>query len=221
MRPRFYAIPAAIVAVCIVFAVVVRFSYTDAGEKVYDYEYTSDGSLTDMLKENKIASPEGAVDQAELIVEAKYTGSRRVTGCAFYSQVNVSHVYKGEKALAGKEICVIEPEVIFTKTRYVNAGGSFLIPLQPGENYLLLLKHKQFDPQRKLDDFQKSQYYPVTQGAFGCYRLSAEDQTEPMDDKKTYTINSLKGFDIFTNDRKTLDTYNQYKAYIEGRFPVG
>ena len=196
MKPKFYIIPAAVVAVCLVFAVIVRFSYTDAGEKIYDYAYASDGSLTDVLKENKIAEPEDVIDQAELIVEAKYTGIRKVTGYAFYSQVNVTSVYKGDKALIGKEICVIEPVSIFTKTRFVNGAGHFLIPLQQGESYLLLLKHKQFDPRRELNDFQKLQYYPITQGAFGCYRLSDENRTKLIDNNKTYTIKSLKGFDI-------------------------
>lgn len=214
MKLKFYAIPAAIVAVCLVFAVIVRFSYTDGGAKVYDYAYTSDGVLSDMLKGNKITAPDDIISQAELIAEAKYTGNRKITGSAFYSQVNVTRVFKGDKTLVGKEICVIEPVSTFTKTKFVNGAGRFLIPLQKGENYLLLLKHKKFDPRRTLDDFQQSQYYPVTQGAFGCYRLFAKNQTELMDSNKTYTINSLKGFDIFTGDRKTLNTYYKYKSRI-------
>ena len=220
MKPKFYAIPAALIAACLIFAVIVHFSYTDESEKVYDYAYESDGSLTDLLKESKINAPEDVANQAELVVEAKYTGNRKITGDAFYSQMNISHVYKGEQALAGKEVYVIESMSVFTKTHYINAGNSFVIPLQPGEKYLLLLKHKQFDPKRKLDDFQTSQYYPVTQGAFGCYRLSSENQTKLIDSNKTYTIRSLKAFDVFTNNQKTLDTYNQYKAYMKKRFPV-
>ncbi len=220
MKLKFYAIPAAIVAACLVFAVIVRFSYTDAGAKVYDYAYTSDGVLSDMLKENKITAPEDVINQAELIAEAQYTGNRKITGSAFYSQITVTRVYKGDKTLAGKEICVIEPVSTFTKTKFVNGAGRFLIPLQKGENYLLLLKHKQFDPRRNLDDFQKSQYYPVTQGAFGCYRLSSQNQTEIIDSNKAYTINSLRGFDIFTSDRKTLDIYNEYKVQIFRHFGI-
>lgn len=220
MKLKFYAIPVAIVAACLVFAVIVRFSYTDVGTKVYDYSYTSGGVLSDMLKESKINAPEDVINQAELIAEVKYTGNRKITGSAFYSQITVTRVYKGDKTLAGKEICIIEPVSTFTKTKYVNGADRFLIPLQKGENYLLLLKHKQFDPRRKLDDFQKSQYYPVTQGAFGCYPLSSQYQTEIIDNNKTYTINSLKGFDIFTSDRKTRDIYNQYKAQIFKHFSI-
>ena len=114
MKLKFYAIPAAIVAVCLVFAVIVRFSYTDAGAKVYDYAYTSDGVLSDMLKENKITAPNDIINQAELIAEATYTGNRKITGSAFYSQVNVTRVFKGDKALVWNEICVIEPVSTFT-----------------------------------------------------------------------------------------------------------
>ncbi len=220
MKLKFYAIPAAIVAACLVFAVIVRFSYTDAGSKVYDYAYTSGGVLSDMLKKEKITAPEDVINQAELIAEAKYTENRKITGAAFYSQVTVTRVYKGDKTLVGKQVCIIEPVSTFTKTKYVNGADRFLIPLQKGENYLLLLKHKQFDPRRNLDDFQKSQYYPVTQGAFGCYRLTSQNQTEIINSNKTYTINLLKSFDIFTSDRKTLDIYNQYKEQMFRHFGI-
>lgn len=220
MKLKFYAIPAAIVAACLVFAVIVRFSYTDVGSKVYDYTYTSGGVLSDMLKEEKINAPEDVINQAELIAEVKYTGNRKITEAAFYSQVTITRMNKGDKALAGKEICVIEPVSTFIKTKFVNGAGRFLIPLQKGKNYLLLLKHKQFDPKRNLDDFQRSQYYPVTQGAFGCYQLSSQNQTEIIDNNKTYTINSLKGFDIFATDRNTLNIYNQYKTQIFKHFSI-
>lgn len=216
MKPKFYAIPAAIIAVCLVLAVVVRFSYTDVGGKIYDYQYVASGVLADLLKAEKITSPQDVINQADIIVKAKYSGERKITSTAFYSQVKISQVYKGNKSLTGKELCVIETMSTLMQTRYVNAGGHFAIPLQPGEEYVLLLKPKQFDPHRKLDDFQKTQYYPVTQGAFGCYRISDKRQTVIMKDEqnKIYTINNLKGMDVYATDRQTLDTYYQYMDRI-------
>lgn len=220
MKLKFYVIPAAVAAACLVFAAVVRFSYSDAGAKIYDYNYAAGGELTDVLKKNGVAAPEDVINQADLIVEAKYSGNRKVTKNAFFSEVDVGHVYKGDGTLAGKEICVIESMWTFTKTHFLNAGGTFSIPLRTGESTLLLLKHKQFDPERKLDAFQKSQYYPVTKSVFGCYRLSPGGRTELVDENKAYTVHSLKDFNIFTGDPQTLETYKRYRAWILGRFGI-
>ena len=74
--------------------------------------------------------------------------------------------------------------------------------------------HKEFDKSRKLNDFEKSQYYPVTQGAFGCYRISRKRQTECLDKSKKYTINDLLGMDIYATDSQVLDNYYDYKEQI-------
>lgn len=204
MKLKYYSIPLAVVLLCVAFAVAVRFSYTNVGDKIYDYSYVSGGNLTDLFKTNKITSSSDLIAQSDIIVKAKYTGDRKVTSDAFYSTVKVSKVYKGNQAIKGANLCVIEPMAVFTKNKYVNASPSpFLVPLQAGDEYILLLKQMQFDPKRKLDDFQKSQYYPVTKGAFGCYRFSNRNQSQIMDENRTYTINSLKNFDIFTYEKRS------------------
>lgn len=220
MKLKFYSIPAAIIAVCLIFAAVVRFSYTDAGDKIYDYDFVSGGDLAALFKDNQISSPSDLVKQADIIVKAKCTGERKVTASAFYTTVKVSKVYVGDRTINGTNLCIIEPMAVFADRKFINASKPFLIPLQPGQEYLLLLKHMQFDPQRKLNNFQESQYYPVTESAFGYYRISNKNQKEPMNENKTYTINSLKDFDIFTSIQKDLDTYNEYKAQIFSRFGV-
>lgn len=215
MKPKLYFIPLALVLVCALIAAAVRFSYTDAGDKVYDYQYVAGDILADLLKKENITSPQDVISRADLIVKAKYNGERKITSTAFFSQVKVSQVYKGDGSLIGKELCIIETVSTFMQTRFVNAGGHFAIPLQSGEEYILLLKPKQFDPYRKLDDSQKTQYYPVTQGAFGCYRISDKRQTEIMDEQnKIYTVNTLKGMDVYATDGQILDTYYQYRDQI-------
>lgn len=220
MKLKYYSIPLVAVLLCVVFAVAVRFSYTNAGDKIYDYNFVSGGDMTDLFKTNKITSSSDLMAQSDVIVKAKYIGERKVTSDAFYSNVKVLNVYKGDQTIKGANLCVIEPLAVFTQNKFVNASRAFLIPLQPDGEYLLCLKHMQFDSARTLDSFQKSQYYPVTQGAFGCYRFSNKNQTKIMDDNKTYTINSLKGLDIFTDDRKVLNTYNQYKEQIFSRLGI-
>lgn len=122
---------------------------------------------------------------------------------------------KGDKSLDGKDIIVTEAVVVFTDTKFINEALTPLwVPLQQDNEYLLLLKKVPFDTHRVLNNFQISQYYPVTSSAFGCYRLSEKNQTEPMDKGKIYRMDSLKGLDIFTYDPMTLNTYNQYKIEI-------
>lgn len=214
MKARLYFIPLALAAVCLISAFVVRFSYTDSGNQIYDYPYNASDTLADYLKENNVSSPQDLIREADVIVKAKYDGERQVTTDAFFSQVKVSQVYKGDHALVGKDLCVIETISAFPKTRYMSAKG-FLIPLQAGDEYILLLKQRQFDPDRKLDEFQKSQYYPAMQGAFGYYRVSNVKQTQLMNtDRQQYTLNSLKGMDLFATDQQVLNTYYQYKEQI-------
>lgn len=214
MKLKMYLIPFSLILVCIIFAAITRFSYTDAGDAVYNYEYNANDVMSDLLKENKISTPVDIINQADIIVKAKYNGERKILADAFFSKVSVSKVYKGNKALLNQELCIIEPLEVFTKTQYINTGGHFTIPLQKGDEYILLLKPKEFDKSRKLNDFEKSQYYPVTQGAFGCYRVSGKRQTECIDKNKKYTINTLQGMDIYAADRQVLDTYYDYKEQI-------
>lgn len=213
MKAKLYFIPLALAAVCLISAFAVRFSYTDAGNQIYDYPYNASDTLADYLKENNVSSPQDLIREADVIVKAKYNGERQVTTDAFFSQVTVSQVYKGDKALVGKDLCVIETVSVFPKTRYIPSKG-FLIPLQTGGEYILLLKQRQFDPGRELDEFQKSQYYPVMKGAFGYYKVSNKKQTQLMSADRQYTLNSLKGMDLFATDQQVLNTYYQYKEQI-------
>lgn len=215
MKPKFYLIPLAIIAVSILAAVCIRSSYTDKGAEIYtSCQYDAEGDLDQLREESKISSPDGIIKQADLIVRAVYGGKRQITSTAFYSQAVIQQVYKGDKSLAGKNICVLEPAMVFVQKNYINGGGHFLVPLQPGNTYLLLLKHKQFAPERKLSEEQKIQYYPVTQGAFGCYRLSGTRQTAPLPSGGAYTISSLKDRDIFTSDAKVFQAYRECRKKI-------
>lgn len=213
MKLKMYYVPAAIVLICLILAGVVRFSYTDAGDKIYDYQFSAGDILPDYLKKNQISSPQDIINQADIIVKAKYSGNRKITTDVFYSRVTVLQVYKGEQSLTKKDLCVIETVHVFPKTMFMPSSG-FLVPLQSGDEYIFLLKKMQFDPSRNLNVFQNSQYYPVTQGAFGYYRISSGKQTQIMDEEQKYTVNRLKGIDIFATNQQVLDTYYQYKEQI-------
>jgi ATP-dependent exoDNAse (exonuclease V) alpha subunit len=213
MKNKKYLFPLLLVTVCLIAAVIVRFSYTDAGNQIYDYSYKAAGSLEDYLKANAVSSAKDLIEQADIIVKGKYNGNRKVTTDAFFSQITVSDVYKGDKSLTGKAIYVIEPVHVYPKTKFIPAKG-FWIPLQTGSKYILLLKKRQFDPKRQLDEFQSSQYYPVTQGALGHYKCANERQTQLLSANQPVTLNELKNIEIFATDQQTLNTYYQYKEQI-------
>lgn len=221
MNKRFYLIPTIVALFCVITAVVARNSYTNIGNGVYQYRINGGGDCSTVLQHEKIHSAEDLIDRSELIVRAKFDSQRLIRDNGFYTTVHISRVLKGDKGLENKDIIVTEAVVIFTNTKFINEALTPLwIPLQQNNEYLLLLKKISFDPHRVLNDFQKMQYYPVTQSAFGCYRLSGKNQTETMNNKESYTVNSLKGFEIFAYDRKTLDAYHQYKAQILSRFSI-
>lgn len=214
MKLKMYLIPLSFVLACMIFAGITRLTHTDIGNGVYDYPYVADAKLAEVFTENKISSSKDIIKQADIIVKAKYSGDRVITSDAFYSKITVSHVYQGDKSIENTDIYIIEMAATFQDTKFVNASTTFLIPLQVGDEYILLLRHKKFDSDRNLNEFQRVQYYPVTGGAFGCYRISDKQQTEIMSVRKKYTLNSLKGMDIFTTDQGVLDTYLQYKKEI-------
>ena len=230
---KLYFIPATMLLLCLVVATIARISYTNAATAIYDYEYNSSGeySQLDNSIENAQIDPKLAslfsgidlninnagecVDKAELIVRVKYHGQRDITKTAFYSEVEVEDVLKGDSSLVGSNLCIIESDMnIFTQTKFINACKGW-IPLQDGQEYIMLLHRPIFDERRKLNELQKKEYFPITVSPLSCYLLGSQKQTKLIDSSENkYTINTLKGYDVYATTQQELDTYYQWRDEI-------
>jgi hypothetical protein len=215
MNRKYYLIPLTVVLACFLLAFVMRNSYTDVNQGVYQYRVGGNGDWGTVFQQEKIHSVKDLTDRSDLIVRAKFSGKRLIRDTGFYSTVQACKVYKGDQSLKGKEIIVTESLYVKTETKFINETlMPMWIPLQKDSEYLLLLKKVPFHSQRTLNDFQRSQYYPVTNSPAGCYRVSNSRQTKIMDPDKVYTIKNLQGMDLFAVNRQVLNTYYQYKEQV-------
>ncbi|WP_444643178.1 hypothetical protein ACRQU7_01420 [Caproiciproducens sp. R1] len=225
MKKRWYCIPAVLALVCLVLAGVVRVSYQNAGESIYNYGFETGNTFDVVFQEFSVTDvnqmPDKLIENSDIIIRAKYSGNRFVTGEGFYSPVTVEEVYKGDSEFNGKQLYILEAVDTYTYTRYVNTISKAYLPLQKNSEYVLLLKKVQFDPERKLTDFENSQYYPITQTAAGAYRLSNQKQTKVFSwAKNPESMNSLAGYDIPVEDKKQLDIYYQLKSGVLGELGI-
>ncbi len=225
MKKRWYCIPAALTLVCLILAVTIRSSYQNAGEDIYNYGFETENTFAAVFQEFSVSDvnqiPGKLIENSDLIVKVKYSGNRLVTGEGFYSPVNVEKVYKGNSNFNGKQLYILEDMSTFTYTRYVNTVSKAYLPLQRNNEYVLLLKKVQFDSGRTLNDFESSQYYPITQTAAGAYRLSSQKQTKVFSwDKKPESMNSLIGYDVPVEEKKQLDIYYELKNQVFGLLDI-
>ena len=218
MKKKWYLIPAALLLVCVVLAFAVRTTYTDTTAQSGQFAYSCSTSLQpvlDSLKVQKVSDiPENLVQNADAIVRAKFDGDRTFSTNAFFSTVKVTQVYKGSQSLKGTDLRIVEAVDYFSFVKTLNAGDSFYIPLQKGDDYLLILKKVPFQSSRKLTDFQKNQYYPYTQSAFGAFRMAQEKQTKLFSENDKLTLDTLQGYDVPASDQKSLDAYYQVKEKV-------
>lgn len=216
MKRKWYLIPAALVLACVLFAGIVRVSYTDtvAGE-LHTYLFLPGGENWDaVFQKNGIQSPEDLPAQADVIVKARFDGERRVRSNAFYSAVSVEEVYRGEKSLAGTSILVTESISTFQSTRFLNgAMMPMWVPLHKGAEYVLLLKHVPFAKERALNGFQSRQYFPVTNTPAGCYLLEHGKRTGVVA-KQDCTTDDLAGYAFYTQDPQQADAYYAIKEAV-------
>lgn len=212
-----YRLSSILVVLGMLAAMFIRFSFTNVGDQIYDYEFGG-GITSSVMKESfaefHITKPEDMVANADTILKVKYGGHRQVTELAFYSQVTVLEVYKGDKALNGKEINVMEDISTFVSNKYVNSVAALTV-MQPENEYLLLLKKPQFDETRKLTEYQQNLFYIYPKYSLGCFPIMDQKQTKlyPIDDG-TQTLNNRKEFEVYIVDQEGLDLYYQYKDTI-------
>lgn len=212
-----YKFSSALVILGVIASLFTRFSFTNVGDQIYDYEYGGgiDSSyMKELFAEFKITKPEDMVSDADTIVKVKYGGHRQVTELSFYSQVTVLEVYKGDTSLKGKKINVMEDIATFVSNKYINSGAALTV-MQPENEYLLLLKKPQFEERRKLTEFQESLYYIYPKYSLGCFPITDKKQTKlyPIDDE-TQTLNKGKEFEVYIVNQEGLDLYYQYKDTI-------
>jgi hypothetical protein len=226
MKRWLYLIPLFLIIVCFGISIKTRASYQSGlQERILNYDYQANDKLEDVFNKSNINisafhSSADLIQQADLIVKCRFSGNRQVTDEAFYTSIFVTDVYKGDKERKGKTLTVIETVYIIenyhiTPNLFSISNHRFYIPLQNGNDYLLLLKKLPLNEARKPNEFLDSQYYPVSQSAFGVYRMSNIKQTKLVDPEKNHTpFNKLSEFDLFATNQKQLDTYYQYKQQI-------
>lgn len=212
---KLYFIPLLSVLTCIVMGIVVRNSYTNNSQKIYNYEYINSGTWDSVYKQYGKFTSKDLIDKSDLIVKGEFNGERLITGNGFYSTVHISKIFKGGDDVK-KDIIFTEPVETFVSTKFINPCFiPMCIPLQKDCEYIFLLKKIDFNKKRQLNDFQKNQYYPITSSPAGYYRLGGQVQTKVFDfPKDKPKLNELDGFDIYANKKDQLDTYYKYKEEV-------
>lgn len=232
MKRGWYLIPLSLVMVCVITAIVVRVSYADMGRAIYDYPYSAlsdTGDLDNAIYNTQVNSnlaallspedftirtPQDCIDKADLIVKVKFTGNRKITKNAFYSTVQIEQIYKGDSTLQKQSICIVESQPHILASKLIKSYKGW-IPLQDGREYVMLLHKPIFDPRRNLNKLQQTEYFPITESPLSCFLLDSPKQTHIMyGSNQTYTINTLKGYDIFAASQVKLDQYYQYRNSI-------
>lgn len=216
MKLKLYFIPLAFVVAAMLFAGAAHFSFQDIGDGINSYYYVSAASLDRVLKEADISSPQDIIKQADAIVKARYNGNYQVTGQGIYYQLNVTDVFHGDSSLKGNCIKMIQNADVMPDQKCIASKDWLSTPLQKGKEYILLLKHKDFDPDRILTAWQKQQYYPVTNSILGCYLVTDSRQTEIIDTHKkpNLLLQNIRGKEVFAVSKTDLEKYYQYKFQI-------
>ncbi|WP_101696779.1 hypothetical protein [Clostridium minihomine] len=216
MKRQHYLVPTLLILICFLTAFTVRMSYrNDLQSRMLNFNYQSNDKLENVLNKSTSHTAAERMQQADLIVKCSVTGTRQVTNEAFYTPVQITEVYKGDKERNKKTITVIEAADIMENdstnpddSLILNTG--FYIPLQQENEYLLLLKKVSSH-----NELYNSHYYPVDQSAFSVYRISNAKQTKVIDpEKEKIKWNQLSEFDLFATDKEQIEVYYQWKKQI-------
>lgn len=212
MKMRMYAIPIAVVLLCGILALLVRITSFQSSQNLEDRDIdfiTSFGNeKSTLLGDTAYSRPSTLIEQAEVIVRAQFSGDRMVSSRGLYTEVTVKEVYKGSQNLMGKQLCVIEEMSVFPD--YLNIPNVYL-PLQEGDDYLLLLEPVSFEPGRKLTELQKREYYPVSKSCLSAYRIVTEKQTKVFSENDLLPLHKMKGLDVKTSKQSDLNLYYQFR----------
>lgn len=223
MNRKFYLIPAAFILLLCLFAGVTRTSYTDIGKGFLDYPYVSALSDEDVDKfflTNELSTYAQIPDRADVIVKCKVNNGQKITSDAFYTPVQISAVYKGNKGLSGHQIQIIEPITIDYRQKQLTSLFGY-VPLQTGKEYILFLNKKEWDPNKRPSDFENSQYYITTNSAFGVFSAGNQKQVHTIpDNAKSYTAHKVYGTEIFTSGSKILNNYYELKSSIWKKYHI-
>lgn len=213
MKVKYYIFSIVLLLACVITGIAVRGSYTNLGNKTFDFACGMVSSSADsILSQNQIKSPNDLISGADAVLLGHFNGKRQITSDAYYSTVTVKRVLKGSKSVTGKEVLVIENIYTFPQTRYINGPAGYL-PMQSGSDYILLLKKKTFSPYRHLTATEKAEYSIFTNSPFGKYN-STRRQANISSSNPQNTLASLKNLDYYTDNQRSLATYNQYRDTI-------
>lgn len=213
MKYKIYLIPLILLAVCVVIAFVTRSSFTDCSGNIGGFSFSGGTeSLSGIMKSNKIIAADDLIKKADIILKCGFTGERKVTADALYSQITVTGVYKGSKKLMNREINVIESVDVIPKNRIINSVYGY-IPIEKNNNYILLLKKRRFCKLKNQTDFEKSEYYVLTNSILGAYNITAK-RTRTVNFNSTITLDSAESYDLITDNVGTLNAYMKFKNDI-------
>lgn len=223
MKGKWYLIPVTLIGICMLFAGIVRLSYTEnVSKELYDYQYeTESEDWNKIFQENKISGPDDLLSQSDLVAKIQFDGERIIRSNAFYSSVKVENVYKGNSALKGQSIILTETVSVFQSTRFLNASATMKmwVPLSTGFEYIVLLKKIPFSAQRIQNDFQKRQYYPITNSPAGCYLLENKN-SRALKKGETTTLETLRGQPLYTFDQQQMNTYYTLEKAIFNKLGI-
>lgn len=198
-----------VLGLCVLFAVVVRFSYRQiTPEQIRSYSLSS-VSLTSLMEDQEITGFQDCADEADVILIGTCLGISAYTDEALYSKIQVETVLKGEE---------VPEEITLIDQIYLNPDNQSLLtwygrlPLREGERCLFLLSKASFDPARSLPEEMQSPFFPVYGSAFGCFLLSGERQDFVIPRQPEMTLLTLPpNSQVLTESEEELDFYNQIR----------
>ena len=198
-----------VLCLCVLFAVVVRFSYQQiTPEQIRSYSLSS-VSLTSLMEDQEITGFQDCADEADVILIGTCFGVSAYTDEALYSKIQVETVLKGEE---------VPEEITLIDQIYLNPDNQSLLtwygrlPLREGERCLFLLSKASFDPARSFSEEMQSPYFPVYGSAFGCFLLTGERQDFVIPRQPEMTLLTLPpNSQVLTESEEELDFYNQIR----------
>ena len=212
MKAGWYCIPLAAILACGALALGVRFTAnTQSSGNLQSCELSLTGSFdaTNSLQGDGPSSAEQLAQQSSLIIRAHFEGERIVTGTGLYSMVTVEEVYKGEKALKGQTLCIVEELKVFPG--FINLMERMNLPMQENNDYLLFLNPVEFDKRRNLTELQKREYCPVTRSSLSVFRITAQKQTKLFVEDDKVTLEQMRGLDLPATKQSDLDKYYSFR----------
>ena len=198
-----------VLCLCVLLAVVVRFSYRQISlEQIRSYSLSST-SLTSLIQDHEITGFQDCADEADVILIGTCLGVSAYTDEALYSKIQVETVLKGEE---------VPEEITLIDQIYLNPDNQSLLtwygrlPLREGERCLFLLSKASFDPARSLPQEMQSPYYPVYGSTFGCFLLNGDRQNFVIPRQPKITLLTLpQNSQVLTESEEELDLYNQIR----------